>query len=49
MAEVHENHQLIRLGLQELPLEQRSVLELIFFHHLTMEEAARVLDCPQER
>ena len=46
MAEARENQRLIRLGLDQLTSEQRTVLELIFFHHLSMEEASRVLDCP---
>lgn len=46
LAEARENQRLIRLGLDQLTSEQRTVLELIFFHHLSMEEASQVLDCP---
>lgn len=45
-VEARDNQTLIRSGLDQLPLEQRSALELIFFHNLSMEEAGRVLDCP---
>ena len=46
VVETHERNRLVREGLEQLPKEQRSVLELVFFHRLSMEEAARVLECP---
>ncbi len=45
-VEAHDRLGLIRSGLEKLPFEQRSVLELVFFHQLSMEETGRVLDCP---
>lgn len=45
-VEALDRQRLIRSGLEQLPIEQRSVLELVFFHHLSMEETGRVLDCP---
>ena len=40
-----ENDQLLAL-LAYLSLEQRAVIELVFFHQLKYEEVAHVLDCP---
>jgi RNA polymerase sigma-70 factor, ECF subfamily len=45
-VEALDRQRMIRSGLEQLPIEQRSVLELVFFHHLSMEETGRVLDCP---
>lgn len=45
-VETRDRLRLVQEGMQQLPLEQRSALELVFFHHLSMDEAARVLDCP---
>ncbi len=47
MAEDRDRIQIIQAGMQQLPVDQRSVLELVFFHRLSMEEAGRVMDCPQ--
>lgn len=41
-----EQRRLLQAGLQRLPLEQRSVLELIFYQGLSLEETAQVCGCP---
>lgn len=45
-AAQNEQHHLLRGGLQQLPLEQRSVLELVFYQGLSLEETAQVCGCP---
>jgi RNA polymerase sigma-70 factor, ECF subfamily len=40
-----ENERLVAL-LDHLSPDHRAAIELIFFHQLTYEEAARVMDCP---
>jgi RNA polymerase sigma-70 factor, ECF subfamily len=45
-VEAHDCRRLIRQGLEKLAVSQRSVLELVFYNHLSLEEAARVLECP---
>jgi RNA polymerase sigma-70 factor, ECF subfamily len=45
-AEAHDRQRLIREGLDRLALPQRSVLELVFYNHLSLEETAQVLECP---
>lgn len=41
-----DNQQAIRHALRQLPIEQRAVLELVFFNGLSLKEAAVVCDCP---
>jgi RNA polymerase sigma-70 factor (ECF subfamily) len=45
-ADQSEQRRLLRDGLQQLPLEQRSVLELVFYQGLSLEETAQVCGCP---
>jgi RNA polymerase sigma-70 factor (ECF subfamily) len=45
-AAENEQRRLLRAGLQSLPLEQRSVLELVFYQGLSLEETAQVCGCP---
>lgn len=45
-ASHNEQSHLLRHSLQNLPLEQRTVLELVFYQGLSMEETAQVCDCP---
>ncbi|MFZ6029016.1 MAG: RNA polymerase sigma factor [Chloroflexota bacterium] len=45
-ASQNEQCRLLQAGLQHLPLEQRSVLELVFYQGLSLEEAAQVCGCP---
>lgn len=37
---------LIMHGMDQLSVDQRSVLELVFFHHLSIEDTGRVVGCP---
>lgn len=39
-------HRMLAEGLNRLSLEHRSALELIFFHGLSLQEAAEVCHCP---
>ena len=41
-----DQHRLLRDGLSALSTDHRAVLELVFYQGLSLEEAARVLDCP---
>lgn len=41
-----EQRRLLRDGLQHLPLEQRTVLDLVFYQGLSLEETAQVCGCP---
>lgn len=41
-----EEHQLLQLALQQLPLDQRIALELTYHEELTLKEIAHVLDVP---
>lgn len=45
-AEGREMKRLVRDGLASLSLEHRTVLELVFYQGLSLNEAAEVLDCP---
>lgn len=36
----------VRRGIENLSLKHRMVLDLVFYHGLTLEETAKVLDCP---
>jgi RNA polymerase sigma-70 factor (ECF subfamily) len=42
----HEQQKLLRQGLTGLSVEHRSVLELVFFHGLSLQETAEVCGCP---
>jgi RNA polymerase sigma-70 factor (ECF subfamily) len=41
-----QQSQLLRSGLQQLSLEHRTVLELVFYQGLSLKEAAQVCGCP---
>jgi RNA polymerase sigma-70 factor (ECF subfamily) len=41
-----EQSRLLRDGLQRLSLEHRTVLELVFYQGLSLDETARVCGCP---
>lgn len=41
-----ERKQLLRQILCELPVDQKSILELVFYQHLSLEECAQVMNCP---
>ena len=45
-AEGREMKRLVRDGLTSLSLEHRTVLELVFYQGLSLNETAEVLDCP---
>lgn len=45
-AERHQTRSLLQRALRELPVEQRAVVELTFFHDLSYREIAAVVDCP---
>lgn len=45
-AHQRERNNLLRAGLGQLSIEQRTVLELVFYQGLTMQETAQVIDCP---
>ncbi len=45
-CERRETHSLLRRALRDLPVEQRAVVELTFFHGLSYGEIAGVIDCP---
>ena len=45
-CERHETHALLERALRDLPVEQRAVVELTFFHGLAYGEIAAVIDCP---
>jgi RNA polymerase sigma-70 factor (ECF subfamily) len=45
-AEGREMKDLVHDGLASLSLEHRTVLELVFYQGLSLNEAAEVLDCP---
>ncbi len=41
-----ERSAILKEGLERLPLPQKSVLDLVFFHGLSLEETAAVCGCP---
>ena len=41
-----ERSRLLRTGLSQLSIKHRSVLELVFYHDLSLRETAQVLRCP---
>jgi RNA polymerase sigma-70 factor (ECF subfamily) len=41
-----EMHDWVRAGLQHLPVEQRTALELVYYFGHSMEEIAEIMDCP---
>jgi RNA polymerase sigma-70 factor (ECF subfamily) len=45
-AQASEQASILRRGLQSLSPEHRAVLELVFYQHLSLEEAATVCGCP---
>lgn len=45
--ESFENNQLVQLALERLPVKQREVMDLVFFHDLNYKEVAEVLDIPE--
>lgn len=47
IAEVHELSDILNTCIQQLPHEHRSVLQLVFFHQLSLSEVAQVLNCPE--
>ena len=42
-----ENEEWLNYALASLPPEQRAVIELTFYHGLSYQEVAKVLDCPE--
>jgi RNA polymerase sigma-70 factor (ECF subfamily) len=44
--EIKDRARVIHGAMEKLPFDQRAVVDLVFFHHLSMEEAGQVLDCP---
>ena len=45
-AAASEQRRLVRAGLEDLSLEHRLVLELVFYHGLSLQEVAEVCGCP---
>lgn len=45
-ASQHDRKTLLRDGLNQLSVEQRTVLELVFYQGLSLQETAQVLGCP---
>ena len=45
-AQQNERKGLLRAGLGQLSIEQRTVLELVFYQGLSMKETAKVIGCP---
>lgn len=43
---INQQNAWIRQGLQKLSLEHRAVLELVFYHGLSLQETAQVCGCP---
>lgn len=45
-VQIRQQNVWVREGLQQLSPEHRAVLELVFYHGLSLEETARVCGCP---
>lgn len=45
-VESSERIRLVNQILSELPTEQKSIIELVFYHHLSLEETAKIMRCP---